>query len=691
MSYILIIGLNPKAAPVAMRQKITFPDDLVRKFSRKNSFLSWITEHIILSTKNRVEIYATTPDIEKGINALTDFISDTHGIHRKELEKFIFLKQGKEAVDHILHVTSSLDSLVIGDPHIHDQVNLAFKQASRNGNIGPILSKLFSSTVTVAERVRTETMIGDRSVSISALTVELAHKIFTNLQDKTILIIGTGELCELVTRLFITHRVSRVTVTHPNPQRAQEMAQLLVAKALPFERYMDAIDLADIIITSSSLPECLIHYSEVSRIIKSRRNRPMLFIDLGIPEDVDERINSIENVYLYDVIDLQNISEKKEVDKAESMVEEEVSKFYDWFRSLGTAPKHSSLRTKIKDIGKKEFRKAHTAFSMPLELEGRIAKSLTSIFISKLNKLVIGSRKSKLALWQADWVKSRLEREYSNLRVDLKTVTTSGDMILNPLYELGGKGLFLKEIEKALLDGRIDLAVHSTKDVPTLFAPGLSVPCFTKREDPRDALISKKGQKLENLPHKARIGTSSLRRKSQILYFRPDIEILPLRGNIDTRIKKLETQELDAIILAVAGLQRQGLIDWVTEILPIDICLPAVGQGALAVETRVDDRRTSEFISCLNDHETYLAVSAERGFLRRLEGGCRTPVAAHAYLEDGDILIEGMVASIDGKEMIRKSSKGKPDKAETLGIELAETILSLGGDRILKESYKQDL
>ena len=240
-------------------------------------------------------------------------------------------------------------------------------------------------------------------------------------------------------------------------------------------------------------------------------------------------------------------------------------------------------------------------------------------------------------------------------------------MIMDPLNEVGGKGLFLKQIERALLDGRVDLAVHSTKDVPVLLAPGLRIPCFTKREDPRDALISKKGQRLADLPQNARVGTCSLRRQSQLLHYRPDLEIVPLRGNVDTRIKKLETQELDAIVLAVSGLLRQGLGDWITEILPVEICLPAVGQGALAIETRQDDVRTNEFVSCLNDVETFFSVSAERGFLRRLGGGCQSPVAAHAVIDREGIVVEGMIASVDGREILRERKEGRVEEAEILG------------------------
>lgn len=309
----------------------------------------------------------------------------------------------------------------------------------------------------------------------------------------------------------------------------------------------------------------------------------------------------------------------------------------------------------------------------------------------RIKSLRIGTRGSKLALWQAEWIKARLIEAHPGLRLELVNIKTSGDMILDvPLAKIGGKGLFVKEIENALLDGRIDLAVHSMKDVPIVIPPGLSMGCVTKREDPFDVLISRSGHGLSNLPPKARIGTSSLRRQAQLLHFRPDFVMVPIRGNLDTRLRKLEEQRMDAIILASAGLKRMGLKHRITETIPTETCLPAIGQGALAIETRLEDRDVHETIAFLNDSETALTMRAERAFLRRLEGGCQVPIAAYAQPIDDNLEIDGMVASVDGKKMVRHRKRGRPEEAEALGIQLAETILSLGGDQILREIYNQN-
>ncbi len=304
--------------------------------------------------------------------------------------------------------------------------------------------------------------------------------------------------------------------------------------------------------------------------------------------------------------------------------------------------------------------------------------------------LRIGTRGSKLALWQAEWVRSRLIEAHTDLNVELVPIKTSGDMILGvPLAKIGGKGLFVKEIENALLEGRVDLAVHSMKDVPTIIPPGLSLHSVTKREEPFDVVISRSGNGLKSLPRKARIGTSSLRRQAQLLHFRSDLIIVPIRGNLDTRLRKLEEQNLDAIILASAGLKRMGLGYRTTETLSTEICLPAIGQGVLAIETRLDDPGVHERIAFLNDSETALAMEAERAFLKRLEGGCQVPIAAYARRVDGELEIEGMVASVDGKKMVRQAERGGSKEADALGVRLAERILSLGGDEILKEIYSQ--
>lgn len=307
-----------------------------------------------------------------------------------------------------------------------------------------------------------------------------------------------------------------------------------------------------------------------------------------------------------------------------------------------------------------------------------------------IHELRIGTRGSQLALFQANWVKERLEQARSFLKITLVKIKTTGDKIQDaPLAKIGGKGLFVKEIEEALLAKRIDLAVHSIKDVPTEFPKGLHLSAITKREDPRDAFISREGLSLKDLPQGARVGTSSLRRQAQLLHFRSDLQLIPLRGNLDTRLKKLRTLNLDGIVLACAGLRRLGLDENITELLPTDISLPAIGQGALGIETRVGDEEVEEQIRFLNDPDSSVAVLAERAFLRRLEGGCQVPIAAFGRVEAARLKLDGLVGTTDGKRLIRHRLEGPVEEAESLGTELANILLSQGAREILDEVYNR--
>ena len=307
-----------------------------------------------------------------------------------------------------------------------------------------------------------------------------------------------------------------------------------------------------------------------------------------------------------------------------------------------------------------------------------------------VRELIIGTRGSALAIWPAEWVQSRLRELQPGLIVSLKRIKTTGDRILDsPLAMIGGKGLFVKEIEEALARDEIDLAVHSMKDVPTSLPVGMEILSIPAREDPRDALISRNGISLEKVRNGARIGTSSLRRQAQMLHARPDFQVSILRGNVDTRLRKLDAGEYDAILLAAAGLRRLGLEQRITEFLSYDVCLPAISQGALGLEGRADDRFVRELVLRLEDRSTRIAVTAERGFLERLEGGCQVPIAAHATVGDQIITLRGLIASVDGHRLIQGSSEGPVGDAKKIGATLAERLLSQGGREILKEIYEK--
>ncbi len=306
--------------------------------------------------------------------------------------------------------------------------------------------------------------------------------------------------------------------------------------------------------------------------------------------------------------------------------------------------------------------------------------------------LRIGTRGSQLALWQANWVSGQLENRYPGLAVQIFTIKTMGDKILDvPLAQVGGKGLFVKEIESALLENAIDIAVHSMKDVPTELPGELDIAVFTEREDSRDCVIGNSRTPVLELPEGARIGTSSLRRQAQLLAARPDFILEPLRGNVNTRLRKLREGMYEAIILAMAGVKRLGWDNEVTQILDMKVMLPAIGQGALGIEARRNDEATLARISFLDHEDTRFCVAAERSFLHRLEGGCQVPVAAHGTMDGNVVVLEGLVASVDGEKVVRMRDRGPAAEAQVLGTKLADKVLEAGGREILEELYCREL
>ena len=303
-----------------------------------------------------------------------------------------------------------------------------------------------------------------------------------------------------------------------------------------------------------------------------------------------------------------------------------------------------------------------------------------------MNKVRIGSRRSQLALVQTEWVIEQLRTFYPETEFEIKEIVTKGDKILDvTLSKVGGKGLFVKEIEQALIDGEVDFAVHSMKDMPAEMPEGLILASVPKREDPRDCLISHHHYTIDTLPKGAKVGTSSLRRAAQLLAYRNDLQIESIRGNINTRLSKLETDGLDAIILAAAGLHRVGWQDRITQYLDTEISIPAVGQGALGIQSRANDSEILEMLAKINDDSTRILVSSERAFLNRLQGGCQIPIGAYAQWKEEQIELVGIVASVDGEQVITYRELGKAEDAVSLGIRVAERLLEMGADQILNE------
>lgn len=300
----------------------------------------------------------------------------------------------------------------------------------------------------------------------------------------------------------------------------------------------------------------------------------------------------------------------------------------------------------------------------------------------------IATRNSPLAMWQAEHIKARLLALHEHIDVELVAMKTRGDVLLDtPLAKVGGKGLFVKELEQGMLEGRADIAVHSMKDVPVEFPEGLHLPVICEREDPHDAFVSNHYQSIEDLPQGAKLGTSSLRRECQVRTHRSDLEVLPLRGNVNTRLRKLDEGQFDAIILAMAGLKRLGFDERIRSALTPEQSLPAIGQGALGIETRIDDDEMNALIAPLHDPQTAITVTAERALNRRLSGGCQVPIAGYAMLEGDELWLRGLVGQPDGSRTLYAELRGPAADADKIGVAVAEMLLAKGADKILADVY----
>ncbi len=305
-----------------------------------------------------------------------------------------------------------------------------------------------------------------------------------------------------------------------------------------------------------------------------------------------------------------------------------------------------------------------------------------------MNQLSIATRKSPLAMWQAEFVKAQLLQQHPQLAIELIGMSTQGDVLLDvPLAKIGGKGLFIKELEEQMIAGNAQLAVHSMKDLPAVLPEGFAIGAVLARHNPLDAFVSNTYANLDELPQGAIVGTSSLRRKSQLLAIRPDLQLHDLRGNIHTRMRKLDEGQYDAIILAAAGLERMDMPERIRSVIPAEVCLPAVAQGALAIEVLANDASTQGFVDCLNDQTTLACVRAERAMNAALEGGCQVPIGSYAIWQGEQIWLRGLVASLDGKTIIRGERKGSAADAEMMGEDLAQELLVKGAKSILDAVY----
>jgi glutamyl-tRNA reductase len=387
---LLVIGLNHNTAPIEIRECLAFREDKLEEALSKVHALSSVKEDMIISTCNRVEVYAATRETEKAIHDLKEFLSQYHGISLKEFEKGLYTHVGEEAVRHIFRVASSLDSMVLGEPQILGQIKDAYDISQQAKTSGLILHRLLHRAFHVAKRVRTETKIAISAVSVSSIAVELAEKIFSTLENKTVLLIGAGEMCELAARHLVSGGIERILVTNRTYERAVSLAQEFRGEAIPFEDMTQGLKKTDIVISATNSPQYLIGHDQITKVMKDRKQKPIFFIDIADPRNVEPKVGDIENVYLYDIDDLQKVANEnirdreKEAQKAEAIVQDEMVKFVNWYRSLDVTPTIVALRKKFEEIRKKELEKTLSLYPDLSDKERKSLEALTSAIINKI-------------------------------------------------------------------------------------------------------------------------------------------------------------------------------------------------------------------------------------------------------------------------------------------------------------------
>ncbi len=751
-SDLLVIGMSHRSSPVALRERLAVEGEALVGAVRGLVEQTHLSEALLLSTCNRVEIYAGTD--ERGIGAeLRRWLADRAG---ETVDGFLYEHRGEDATRHAFRVASSLDSMVVGEPQILGQVKEAFAAAKAAGVCGGLLERCLTTAFGVAKRVRSETEIAAGSVSVSSVASDLARKIFGDLEGRRVLLVGAGEMGEQAAK-HLKKSGASLYVVNRSREKADALANEHGGHAQNLEALATELAHADVVIASTSSQRFVITHELMRGVTKARRHRPLFLIDIAVPRDVDPRVGDMDNVFLYDVDDLSKVAEEnlsarqREAEKAEAIV----ARGGAGVREMAAhEPAHPDHRRAARACARRAERRARADPAPPgraqrrraalageddrrddeqatapghLRAEGRRRHAGRQgpvgghaaplrprdrapprraggrrldgapAWEGGVVKIRIATRKSPLALAQTRWVAERIRAHRPDVEIEEVLVMTKGDIVIDkPLAKIGGKGLFISEVEATLLDGRAELAVHSMKDVPDELAEEMAILCVPEREDPRDVLVTPDGRELSELTRGATIGTSSLRRSCQLRAARPDVAFAVLRGNVGTRLSKLDRGDFDAIVLAYAGMKRLELDRerplWA---IPPETSIPAVGQGALGIEGRADDPELLALLAPLEHGPTRLAVEAERGYLSRLQGSCTTPIAAFArFDDDGEtrMRVDGMVGSVDGDEVLNASVDGyvdARDHAERLqqamrkGVELAEMMLDRGAAELI--------
>jgi hydroxymethylbilane synthase len=710
MNKIVGVELSHRFAPLAVREKLALNKEQTIK--ALHYLKDFYEEVFIISTCNRLSIYAYGPSCQDILNFF-----DTFGNYRQYLS---ILPETEIAVRNLFSTAAGLESQAIGEHQILGQIKDALDLARQEKTIGPVTDELIRIAIHIGKQVRLETNIGKYSASLATVGFELIEKHGYDLPNTEILVIGTGNMANLVTTVLDRTNVKRLYIASHNKERAEDMAREWGGEAVDIKNIHEPLAKSGIIIGGTQGEINLLSEEEMGNskcpraTLALKTGSEKLFIDFGVPRNFNPELKKHPNIHLYDLDDIKKITYEgllkryDEIPKARKLVNEEVNWYLEWLKNRKVAPVIQAYWSNLEQIKEEELkwllpklgdltehqidvinrfvhRLLRKISKPPIESLKEISQNLEEVDnpINTAKKIldvdinisipkktfIVGTRGSKLALTQSNWVIEQLKKIAPQYNFETKIIKTSGDQ-----GNIDVVGAFTSAIQRAMLAGEVDLAIHSFKDLPTEDVNGLRVIPVTKRENHRDAFISKSGLSFRQLPKGSIIGTGSLRRIAQMKALRNDLEYKFIQGNVDSRLHKLHTEEYDAIVLASAGLYRLNMQDVITHEFTDNDMLPAVGQGILAIETIDKEGELMEIIKQLRHLPTKYAADAERAFLIALGGGCNQPMACYAQVEDETIHITGFLANDEQGIYERASMSGLVKDRRVLAGRLAQFL-----------------
>ncbi|WP_162890922.1 hydroxymethylbilane synthase [Suicoccus acidiformans] len=693
------IGLTSRKTPLTLREKIHFATEDLATANQSLSHYKSVLESVILSTCNRTEIFALADQQHTGQYYIKHFIGEWFGVPYESLEPYIEIRYNEHMVEHLFLLMTGAQSDVLGETQILGQVRQAYGAAKQAGTTGVILNHLFQQGTAFAKDIHSKYQLNEHPKSLSYQAVELIRQ-SPNLEKQTLTLIGLGQVGELVLTYLQELPLKNIILVNRTYAKSVRHVSNNI-QALPWNQLDQGVNQADIVVTALDSVEPLIG----ADLFPDDKIKTVY--DLGVPRNVHRDVDALPQIQIYNVDHINHLLDTHAVELEEKIhlirqeVWQEIEQYFQWQNNLDAVPivqglrekmtdhletVETSLENKLPDLSPREkkviSKHLKSLVNAMLKEPVKVTKELMASpqpheklsFVADLfgleiteeqskekESIKVGSRGSQLALNQTRRVVAMLEEKFPQESFEIIIIQTEGDKDqFSKLSQIGGKGVFVKQIEQALLDGKIDMAVHSLKDVPTKLSSGTMLAAFPKRANAFDVFISREYPEFNRLPMGAKVGTGSLRRISQLRQLRPDLKFVEIRGNIDTRLNKLKTEDLDAIILAMAGIDRLSLISqgdgYYTELFDVDTMVPAIGQGCLAIQIRSNDSQNMKRLQALNHEKSEICVTAERQYLRRFGVDCRYPIGAYCqFTVSGDLTLIAMLGDETGQQIIRQT------------------------------------